>query len=61
MIFSTKWYLNNSICELVPKKHGDNRGYLSETFKVNFLESINITDKFVQDNHSLSKEKFTFS
>jgi dTDP-4-dehydrorhamnose 3,5-epimerase len=60
MIFSTKWYLNDSICELVPKKHGDDRGYLSETFKVNFLESINITDKFVQDNHSLSKEKFTF-
>ena len=26
MIFSTKWYLNDSICELVPKKHGDDRG-----------------------------------
>ena len=60
MAFKTKWYLNNSICELVPIKHGDSRGFLSETFKLSYLRELNILDQFVQDNHSLSQEKFTF-
>ena len=60
MAFTTKWHLNNSVCELVPKKHGDDRGFLSETFKIDYLEKIGIENKFVQDNHSLSREKFTF-
>ena len=60
MTFSTKWLLNNSVCEMIPPKHGDSRGFLSETFKIKNLEELGIIDQFVQDNHSFSKEKFTF-
>jgi dTDP-4-dehydrorhamnose 3,5-epimerase len=44
---------------IIPKKHGDNRGYFCEVFKNNwFLE--NIADvSFVQENQSLSTLKGT--
>jgi dTDP-4-dehydrorhamnose 3,5-epimerase len=42
-----------------PVKHADERGYFSETFnKKNITEFENL--EFVQDNQSLSKEKYTF-
>lgn len=43
-----------------PKKHGDNRGFFSETYnKKAFLEQFGIGLDFVQDNQSFSREKNT--
>ena len=42
---------------LTPKKHGDNRGFFSETYNRNALAELRIDIEFVQDNHSLSAEK----
>ena len=60
MTISTQWFLEGSVCEMTPQKHGDDRGFLSETFTVQSLEELKIFDTFVQDNHSYSKEKYTF-
>ncbi len=42
---------------LLPKKHGDNRGFFSETFNIRPLREAGLCCDFVQDNHSLSAEK----
>ena len=42
---------------LKPKRHGDDRGFFSEVFRERQAESVGITDRFVQDNHSFSVEK----
>ena len=42
---------------LVPKKHGDHRGFFSETYSKKVLRDLGIQTEFVQDNHSLSAEK----
>ncbi|HTL28080.1 MAG TPA: dTDP-4-dehydrorhamnose 3,5-epimerase [Tepidisphaeraceae bacterium] len=42
---------------LVPKKHGDHRGFFSETYSRKALAPFGIDVEFVQDNHSLSAEK----
>lgn len=39
---------------LVPKKHGDHRGFFSETWSRKQLASFGIDAEFVQDNHSMS-------
>jgi len=39
---------------LTPKKHGDHRGFFSETFNKDMLADVGIKDEFVQDNHSHS-------
>jgi dTDP-4-dehydrorhamnose 3,5-epimerase len=39
---------------LVPKKHGDHRGFFSETYSKSVLHGHGIDCDFVQDNHSLS-------
>jgi dTDP-4-dehydrorhamnose 3,5-epimerase len=44
----------------VPKKHGDHRGFFSETYSARALEPYGITDMFVQDNQSFSAEPYTF-
>ena len=41
---------------LVPKKHGDNRGFFSEVFSRKAFEAAGLPVDFVQDNHSLSAE-----
>jgi dTDP-4-dehydrorhamnose 3,5-epimerase len=38
-------------------KHGDARGFFSETYSRRELSSVGITADFVQDNHSLSVEQ----
>jgi dTDP-4-dehydrorhamnose 3,5-epimerase len=43
---------------VTPVKHGDDRGFFSETFNGGAFESAGISGSFVQDNHSLSVEKF---
>ena len=42
---------------LVPKKHGDARGFFSETFSTRALRDAGLPDAFVQDNHSLSADR----
>lgn len=44
---------------LVPKKHGDHRGFFSETYNRKSLAEAGIDVDFVQDNQSLSAEKGT--
>jgi dTDP-4-dehydrorhamnose 3,5-epimerase len=39
---------------LVPKKHGDHRGFFSETWSRKQLAAIGVDADFVQDNHSMS-------
>lgn len=42
------------ICEIVPEKHGDDRGYFAETFRDDWFRA-NIADLgFVQENQSFS-------
>ncbi|MFT3786105.1 MAG: dTDP-4-dehydrorhamnose 3,5-epimerase [Tepidisphaeraceae bacterium] len=38
----------------VPKKHGDHRGFFSETYSRKAMADAGITATFVQDNHSMS-------
>lgn len=42
-----------------PKKHGDHRGFFSETYRKDSLAAAGIHTEFVQDNHSLSAEAGT--
>ena len=58
--FQSKWYLNNSVCELFPVKIQDDRGYFSEVFQKKELKNLGIEDTFIQDNQSLSEYKYTF-
>ena len=44
---------------LTPTKHGDHRGFFSETYNRGTLAKAGIDLDFVQDNHSLSAEKGT--
>ena len=42
-----------------PKKHGDHRGFFSETYNKKALAGVGIDFDFVQDNHSRSATKGT--
>ena len=42
-----------------PKKHGDHRGFFSETYNKKDFAAAGIDLDFVQDNHSLSADKGT--
>lgn len=44
---------------LTPKKHGDGRGFFSETYNRRTLLDHGIDTSFVQDNHAFSAEKGT--
>lgn len=44
---------------VVPKRHGDERGWFSETYRADLLAQAGITDAFLQDNQSFSLEKGT--
>lgn len=44
---------------LMPKKHGDHRGFFSEVYNKKILVAAGIDIDFVQDNHSLSAERGT--
>ncbi len=37
-----------------PRVFGDRRGFFAETYRVNVLADLGVTDTFVQDNHSRS-------
>lgn len=40
-----------------PQKHGDHRGFFSETFKKAFLRDVGVDVDWVQDNHSFSANR----
>jgi dTDP-4-dehydrorhamnose 3,5-epimerase len=42
-----------------PKKHGDHRGFFSETYSQKDFAESGISITFVQDNHSLSADQGT--
>lgn len=42
-----------------PKRHGDSRGWFTETYNSKTFAGLGITSVFVQDNHSLSVPAFT--
>lgn len=44
---------------LKPKRHGDARGFFSETYSRDTLKAAGVDIEFVQDNHSLSAEPGT--
>lgn len=44
----------DGVVEIVPVRHGDRRGFFSETYKAADLAPFGIDLVFVQDNHSLS-------
>jgi len=45
------------VVEIVPVRHGDDRGYFSETFRADWFRS-NVADvTFVQENQSLSRSR----
>lgn len=47
------------VLHIVPKRHGDARGFFCEVFKARDLAEVGFTEIFVQDNHSLSAEPGT--
>lgn len=44
---------------ITPVKHGDSRGFFSETYNQRDLAAVGINTEFVQDNHSLSGPRGT--
>jgi len=44
----------DGVVELQPARHGDARGYFTETFNVRAMEAAGLETVFVQDNESLS-------
>ena len=48
--------LSASLIHIKPQRHGDHRGFFSETYSRRKYSELGIEDKFVQDNHSLSRE-----
>ena len=45
------------VFELTPAKHGDGRGFFSETYNAQRLGEAGLSISFVQDNHSYSAAK----
>ncbi len=46
----------DGVVEIIPVRHGDSRGFFSETFNKATLKANGIDLDFVQDNHSLSRD-----
>lgn len=47
------------ICIIHPRRHGDDRGWFTETYNHNKFADLGIVSTFVQDNHSLSVPAYT--
>jgi len=47
----------DGVYEIVPKKHGDDRGFFSETYNSRVLAASGIDLAFCQDNQSYSRER----
>lgn len=44
----------DGVIEILPEKHGDDRGFFSETYNAKAFKDAGIDLEFVQDNHSYS-------
>ena len=55
-----KTFFNNEVILLKLLTHFDNRGDFCETFNIKNFVNCGITTKFIQDNQSFSKTKYTF-
>lgn len=42
------------VCVFEPVRHGDERGFFSETYNSKLLAEAGLTDVFIQDNHAYS-------
>ena len=60
MKFKAECHLDKSVCELTPTKIEDQRGFFSEVYQVDDLKELGIEETFIQENHSFSKNKYTF-
>ncbi|MCA0425474.1 MAG: dTDP-4-dehydrorhamnose 3,5-epimerase, partial [Proteobacteria bacterium] len=49
----------NGLLLITPLRHGDARGYFSETFRADLFETVAGQHRFVQDNQSVSAEQGT--
>lgn len=49
----------DGVFEITPKRHGDERGFFSETYKRSEWTAAGLPQDFVQDNHSFSVERLT--
>lgn len=49
----------NPVQLVLPRRHGDARGWFTETYNEAAFAALGITSRFVQDNHSLSVPAFT--
>ncbi len=49
----------SSVQLIRPRRHGDSRGWFTETYNVATFAALGIDCTFVQDNHSLSVPSFT--
>jgi dTDP-4-dehydrorhamnose 3,5-epimerase len=49
-------YHISGVVTIRPVKHCDDRGFFSEVYNKRSLAEVGITDEFVQDNHSLSRD-----
>lgn len=45
------------VLEIIPKKHGDARGFFSETYQRQRFADAGVTQDWIQDNQSYSAEK----
>lgn len=54
MPFEFKKYEIPGVLLIKPRVFGDSRGFFLETYKQSEFEAAGITERFVQDNHSLS-------
>jgi dTDP-4-dehydrorhamnose 3,5-epimerase len=50
---------DNPVQLICPKRHGDARGWFTETYNRDAFAALGIDCMFVQDNHSLSRPAFT--
>lgn len=55
-----KTFFNNEVILLKLLNHSDNRGFFCETFNMKNFVNCGIRTKFIQDNESFSKKKYTF-
>ena len=60
MKFSTDWHFDNAVCELLPLKIEDLRGFFSEVYQKSDFEDLGISENFIQENHSFTKSQYTF-
>lgn len=54
MMVEVRTFELGGILEILPKKHGDSRGFFSETYNAAALKAHGVELVFVQDNHSYS-------